>query len=335
MKRAVIISIFVVILFLFAISKVTAYKVEEKEEIEMPENTGMYVYKTTLRNADGTPFVMRGINEAHTWYKTHDEASFKAIAETGANCIRIVLADGEQWEKDSRETLEELINMAKQYKMVAIVELHDATGKDEIESLENASKYWIEMADTLKGTEDYCIVNIANEWVGKWDSNIWCKGYTEVIPRLREAGINNVIMVDAAGWGQYGKSIKDKGKEVFESDPNANTMFSVHMYGTAGKNERTITDNLESATKQELCICVGEFGYTHSDGEVDEDFLMQYCVDNQIGYLAWSWKGNSGGVEYLDLSNDWEGKSLSKDWGERAINGVNGIKETSVISSAF
>ena len=69
-------------------------------------------------------------------------------------------------------------------------------------------------------------------------------------------------------------------------------MFAVHMYGTAGKNSSVIEKNLRFATDNGLCVIVGEFGYTHTDGDVDEAFIMKYCQENGIGYLGWSWKGN-------------------------------------------
>ena len=54
-----------------------------------------------------------------------------------------------------------------------------------------------------------------------------------------------------------------------------------------------------------------------------------------IGWMGWSWKGNGGGVEYLDLSYDWEGTQLSPDWGEKVVNGPKGIKATSKTCSVF
>ena len=296
---------------------------------------GFYVSGTKLYDANGNEFVMRGVNHAHTWFKSDLDMALIGIADTGANTVRIVLSDGEQWEKDSLEDVKMIIEKCIEKELVAVLEVHDATGNDSISSLENAADYWVEMKDALIGNEEYVILNIANEWTGNWDSYLWAEGYTKVIPEIRDAGIKNTIMVDAGGWGQYGKSIEDLGKDVFESDPLSNTMFSVHMYGTAGKNEKTIRDNIEGATDQGLCIIVGEFGYTHTDGDVDEGYILEYCNENSIGYLAWSWKGNGGGVEYLDLSYDWVGKELSPDWGEVVINGKNGIRETAVKCSIF
>lgn len=312
------------------VSESTAVQTEAAEV-----SGGFKVDGTRLLDANGNEFILRGINHSHSWFRDQDETAIKAIAETGANCVRIVLSSGIKWGRDSRPDVTALIDMCKENNLVAIVEVHDGTGDDSAETLEKIADYWIKIKDALIGNEAYVILNIANEWMGGWDSSDWGAAYTSVIPRIREAGIENTIMVDAAGWGQYGKSIKDKGSDVFASDPLGNTMFSVHMYGTAGKNSKTIEENITGATEQGLCICVGEFGYKHSDGDVDEAYIMKYCQENNIGYMGWSWKGNGGGVEYLDLAEEWDGSKLSSDWGEVLINGENGIRDTSELCSVF
>lgn len=302
---------------------------------ETPAIQGFQIDGSRLLDANGNEFVIRGINHPHAWYKDKAAVSFQAIAESGSNCIRLVCGSGLQFGKTGADELRGLIERAKDNHMIAVLEVHDGTGSDEIEVIQQITDYWIEVKDALEGTEAYCILNIANEWVGSWNGSLWRDGYVEAISRLREAGIKNTIMVDAAGWGQYGQSIADYGREVFDSDPDKNTMFAIHMYGTAGKNRQTIESNIKAATEQGLCICVGEFGYTHSDGDVDEEYLMQYCTENEIGYLGWSWKGNSGGVEYLDIALEWDGSVLSEDWGEVLINGEYGIKNTSAVCSVF
>lgn len=307
----------------------------EPEQSTPEAKAGFTVSGTKLLDANGNEFVMRGVNHAHTWFQGQLDTALNAIAETGANSVRVVLADGDQWNKTTPEEVEQIIAKCIELKMIAILEVHDATGKEEQSYLNNAADFWIELKDILNAHTDTVIVNIANEWIGQWQSANWKAGYIKAIPKLREAGIKNTLMVDAAGWGQFGASIKQSGKSVFESDPDSNTMFSIHMYGSAGKNEKTITDNLKGATDQGLCVVVGEFGYNHSDGDVDEAFIMQYCNENALGYLGWSWKGNGGGVEYLDIAKEWDGSVLSEDWGENLINGENGIKQTAKICSVF
>ena len=313
----------------------TAYDGAESLTEAASDIYGFHVSGNKLLDANGNEFIMRGINHAHTWYATYDLKAFEAIAETGSNCIRIVCSNGVQWSEDHDKTVLALINQSKKNKMIAIVEVHDATGQNDLDSLSKAVDYWCNMASIFEGTEAYCILNIANEWMGDWNTDRWCEGYVDAVKRIRAAGIHNTILVDAAGWGQYGKSIAEKGTQVFEADPEHNTMFAIHMYGTAGKNEQTIRENIDGVLNQNLCLCIGEFGYTHSDGDVDEAFLMQYCEEKGVGYLGWSWKGNGGGVEYLDISNDWQGKELSPDWGVNLIDGPNGIRETAKMCSVY
>ncbi len=299
-------------------------------------STGFYVSGTSLYDANGKAFVMRGINHPHSWFKDKLETAVPAIAATGANTVRVVLSDGQQYQKDSIEDINKIIDICKQNKLVCILEVHDVTGKDDIEGLKKTAEYWVEMKDALIGNEKYVLLNIANEWVGDWNlGETWYKGYSQVLKTIRGAGINNAIVIDAAGWGQLATPIDTYGKTLLEEDPNHNLIFSIHMYGAAGKNKRVIASNIQCGTKNDLCVIVGEFGYNHSDGDVDEASIMQYCTENNVGYLGWSWKGNGGGVEYLDIAKDWEGKTLSEDWGEVLINGPNGIKETSKICSIF
>ena len=293
------------------------------------DRPGMYVDGQKLRDRSGSEVVMRGVNHAHSWFREYDETAFQAIADTGANAIRIVCACGIRWDSDDRGSLAECIEKARSLGMTAIVEVHDGTGNDDISLLEGIADYWCAMADVLNGTEDYCIVNIANEWGGKRNADLWRDGYTKVIPKLRAAGIRNVLMVDAAGWGQYGSCIAKYGVDVFDSDPCRNTMFSVHMYGLSGGAPVLVRKNLRAATEHGLCVCVGEFGWKHSDGPVAEDYIMKYCSEQGIGYLAWSWKGNSGGVEYLDMTSEWDGSALTEKWGDKVVNGEYGIKATS------
>lgn len=301
---------------------------------EQTQQSGFTVSGTKLLDANGNEFIMRGINHPHSWFTAEDDTALEAIAATGANTVRIVCGSGQQYTKDSVESLNKVTDKCKELQMIAILEVHDITGKDNTSLLETAADYWIEVKEALIGKENYVILNIANEWVGTWDGQTWCDGYTSIIPKLRDAGIKNTIMVDAAGWGQYGQSITDFGGQVLDSDPDRNTMFSVHMYGTAGKNKSTIARNLKLSTDKGLCLIVGEFGWNHSDGDVDEEYILEYCNENGIGWLAWSWKGNGGGVEYLDLANEWDGSVLS-DWGETVVNSDLGLKKTSVKCTVF
>ncbi len=297
-------------------------------------NAGFYIEGTTLYDANGNPFVMRGVNHAHTWYKDQLSVAIPAIAATGANTVRIVLSDGQQWTKDSLSAIQSIITLCEQNKLVTVLEVHDGTGSDSQTVLDNIANYWIEMKSALIGKEKTVILNIANEWFGTWDGAVWAQGYTTVIPKLRNAGIKNTIMVDSAGWGQYPQSVFDYGTQVFNSDPLKNTMFAIHMYEYAGGDASTVKNNIDNVLNKNLALVIGEFGIKHTNGDVDEATIMSYSEEKNVGYLGWSWKGNGSGLEYLDMSNDWAGTSYTEQ-GNAIINGPNGIKATSVISSVF
>jgi len=297
-------------------------------------STGFYINGTTLYDANGNPFVMRGINHAYTWYKGQESVAIPAIAKAGANTVRLVLSDGQQWTKDSLSAIQSLITLCEQNKLVVILEVHDGTGSDSSTVLDNIANYWIEMKSALIGKEKTVILNIANEWYGTWNGVNWAAGYKSVIPKLRSAGIKNTIMVDAAGWGQYPQSIADDGTEVFNADPLKNTMFSIHMYEYAGGSAATVKSNIDSVLNKGLAVVIGEFGIKHTNGDVDEAAIMSYSQEKGVGYLGWSWKGNGSGLEYLDMSNDWAGTSYTEQ-GNAIINGTNGIKATSKPATVY
>lgn len=299
------------------------------------EPAGFYVDGTKLYDVKGNEFIMRGINHAHTWYKGWSFVAFDAIAATGANTIRVVLSDGQQWQADDLMSVKSIIDTCKSLNMVAVLEVHDATGSNSAEDLDKAVDYWIGLKNALISNEQYVIINIANEWYGDWKSRDWADGYIAAIKKLRDAGFSHTILVDSAGWGQYSQSINEFGTEVFEADPIKNTMFAIHMYEYSGKDEATIKTNIDAVREQNLCVTIGEFGFKHLSGDVDEDYIMRYCNDIGVGYIGWSWKGNSTEVAYLDIAKEWDGSVLTDDWGEKLINGDYGIRNTAKVCSVF
>lgn len=295
--------------------------------------TGFHTSGTTLYDAKGNPFIMRGINYPYAWYKGQEDTAIPAIARTGANCIRIVMGDGQQYIKTSLAEIQKLLQLCKDNHLIAIVEAHDATGSDNIQDLENAANYWVEMKDALIGNEDHVILNIANEWGGAWDSSNWAAGYQQVIPKLRNVGIKNTIMVDCAGWGQYPKSIADAGQSVVQSDSEHNLIFSIHMYEYAGAYG-AVQNNIDSSLAVGAPLCIGEFGIKHTNGPIDYKTIMSYSQAKGVGYLGWSWKGNSSELAYLDMVQDWAGTQLTEQ-GNAILNDQNGIKNTSKSCSIF
>ncbi|WP_342415905.1 cellulase family glycosylhydrolase [Paenibacillus sp. FSL R10-2782] len=299
--------------------------------------SGFYVNGTSLKDANGNTFVMRGVNNPHIWFDTQAYQALDTIAATKSNTVRIV------WQTNgSAQRLEEIINRAKQLKLISVVELHDVTGSNDANRLNDMARYFAQPAvkKILADNQKYVLVNIANEW---GDHNLtdaaWRDAYKTAITTLRNAGLPNTIVIDGSGWGQYASPIKAHGVELLQHDPNHNLLFSVHMYANYNDSSK-IGSELQAMKDKGLAVIVGEFGYNYNNGNnnlgttVNPYEVMKQSQAKGIGYLAWSWTGNNSENAWLDLvnSSDWKTPTA---WGNIILNDANGIKNTSQTASVY
>jgi mannan endo-1,4-beta-mannosidase len=292
--------------------------------------TGFRVENGRLLEASGNDFVMRGVNHAHTWY-TDRISSLAHIKAKGANTVRVVLSSGDRWTADDTADVADVVARCKQNRLICVLEVHDTTGYGEQSgavTLSRAADYWIGVRSALTGQEDHVIVNIGNEPYGNTGYTNWTADTKAAIRKLRDAGFDHTLMVDAPNWGQdWAFTMRDNAASVFAADPDANTVFSIHMYGVFD-TAAEISDYLGRFVAARLPLVVGEFGHDHSDGDPDEDTILAVTRQLGFGYLGWSWSGNGGGVEYLDMVADFDPDRLT-GWGERLFDGANGIAATS------
>ncbi|MFD5320799.1 glycoside hydrolase family 5 protein [Streptomyces sp. NPDC127098] len=291
---------------------------------------GLRISNGRLVESTGNDFVMRGVNHAHTWFRSQTN-SFADIKRLGANTVRVVLSTGDRWTRNDAADVTNVVNLCKANRLICVLEAHDTTGYGEQSgavSLSRAADYWISVQSALAGQENYVVINIGNEPYGNNNAAGWTADTRNAISRLRNAGFDHTLMVDAPNWGQdWSGTMRSNAQAVFNSDPDRNTLFSVHMYGVYD-TAAEVRDYLNAFVNARLPIVVGEFGHNHSDGNPDEDTIMATAQQLRIGYLGWSWSGNSGGVEYLDLVTGFNASQLTS-WGQRLFNGANGIAATS------
>jgi len=290
---------------------------------------GFHLSGRNIVDANGNNFIIRGISHAHTWYPSQT-SSFANIKATGANTVRVVLSGG-RWTKNSASDVANVIQLCKTNRLICVLENHDTTGYGEQSgayTLAQAVTYWKEIQSVLTGQEAYVIINIGNEPYGNNNNAAWVTDTKSAIAAMRAAGFQHMLMIDAPAWGQdWTNTMRTNAASIFASDPNRNTVFSVHMYGVYD-TAAEITSYVSDFVNAGLPLVIGEFGYNHSDGNPDEDTIMSTAQSNGIGYMGWSWSGNGGGVEYLDMVTNFNPSQLTT-WGERIINGANGIKQTS------
>ncbi|MBN2442828.1 MAG: cellulase family glycosylhydrolase [Spirochaetales bacterium] len=300
---------------------------------------GFHVNNGRLYDANNNEFVMRGVSHAHTWYedKTSAIADIKSV---GANVIRIVLSSGdhaEDWGRNEPADVRNVIDLCIQNQVIAMLECHDTTGYGEKSgsvSLSTAVAYWRDLQSVLTGYEDYVLINIGNEPYGNTNARDWVQATRSAIQSMRSAGFDHTLVVDAPNWGQDWEFImRDNAQSIYNTDTTGNTILSIHMYGVFEK-DNTINNYITAIKDQGLPLVIGEFGHDHSDGDPDEDAIMFRSVEHNVGYIGWSWCGNSGGVEYLDMVNNWNVNSLTS-WGDRIVNGANGLRSKAGVCSVF
>lgn len=307
---------------------------------EGTDSAGFFVLDGRLYDRRGNDFVMRGVNNPLAWYQDRQSGALAwltEIASTGANAVRLV------WETDAGDValLREAVERTLELQMVPMIELHDVTGDTTAEGLASMARYYTEtdaVKQILLDHEDSLLVNIANEWTGS--DAIFTQAYTEAINIFRSAGIRHTLVIDSNGWGQNASSVLTQGQALLAADPQHNLLFSAHMYEQY-RNPQAIRDTLARAVNAQLPFIVGEFGFQHgSDAQgnpypIPFQVLLEESVRLGIGYLGWSWTGNSGGVEYLDLTGRSGSAMELTPWGDELINGENGIRATADPASIF
>lgn len=300
---------------------------------------GFRVSNGQLIDARGNEFVIRGVSHAHTWY-TDRTSAFADIKSVGANAVRVVLSSGdhgEGWTRNDAADVQNVIDLCKNNRLIAVLECHDTTGygeKDGSVSLATAVNYWRDIQSVLDGQEDYVIINIGNEPYGNNNYENWIGETQDAIQSMRSAGFDHTLVVDAPNWGQdWTNTMLNNADSIYNADPTGNTILSIHMYGVYEKDS-TIKNYISSIKDRGLPLLIGEFGHNHSDGDPDEDSIMFRSVEYNVGYFGWSWCGNSGGVEYLDMVNNWNVNSLTS-WGDRIVNGPNGLRSMAGECSVF
>ncbi|MBA2813103.1 cellulase family glycosylhydrolase [Streptomyces sp. KM273126] len=297
--------------------------------------TGLHITNGRLVEGNGNDFVMRGVNHAHTWYpnQTQSLADVKAL---GANTVRVVLADGHRWTANSASDVANVISQCKANRLICVLEVHDTTGYGEdaaAGTLDQAAEYWIGLKSVLAGQENYVVINIGNEPWGNTNPEGWTDPTIAAIKKLRNAGFEHTIMVDAPNWGQDWQGVmRANAQSVHAADTTGNLIFSIHMYSVYD-TAAEITDYLNAFVNAKLPILIGEFGGPADQwGDPDEDTMMAAAQQLRLGYLAWSWSGNTDPI--LDLAVNFDPNQLSS-WGRRVFNGANGIAATSKEATVY
>ncbi|WP_432991553.1 cellulase family glycosylhydrolase [Dactylosporangium sp. CA-233914] len=293
---------------------------------------GLHVSGRNIVEANGQQFIMRGVNHPHVWY-TGQTRAFADVKALGANTVRVVLGSGKRWGPSS--DVANVISLCKANKLICVLEVHDTTGYGEegaAATLDEAVNYWISQKANLVGQESYISINIGNEPIGNNNPQQWTAATVAAIQKMRSNGFQHLLMVDAPNWGQDWQNVmRDNAQTVLDADTQKNTVLSIHMYAVYS-NGQTIIDYLDRFQNAGWPLVIGEFGWQFQSGEVDHETLLAQADARGLGYIGWSWSGNTDPI--LDMATSFDPNQLTT-WGQRIFNGAHGIKATAKEASIY
>lgn len=298
-----------------------------------------------LVDPSGKPFVMRGVNTPQAYYLKESNAALPRIKALGFNTVRIVwCADtlirfGRCETKDIHPVteLEKTLAALKKERLVAVLNLQNATGSDSVDDLAAMVAYLTrpDVKQILMAYQDHLLINIANEWYGTWDKTPnYLAGYRTAVKNLRNAGLPHVLIVDARGYGQDASSIVDYGRDLMALDPNL--QISAHLYDVF-RSPESVVRLFDQVRSQKLPFLIGEFSCSHGVGKpVACETIMAEASrrGSEYGYIGWSYAGNDSSLNDLDVVDlkDW---TTLTAWGRILVNGVGGIRATSKEACSF
>jgi len=313
-------------------------------------NTGVGFFIGTdnkLYDANGVAFTIKGVNRVH-----YDDSSGTVIPKTKSNAERWRLYWGNgttvpqfvaqftnENYNNSTVAIPGIWNTAAAYGGVKVT-CDTTTG-----TLTHAVDEWVGQAADWKPIEKWSIINIANEW-GPANSTVWRDSYITAISRMRAAGYLGTLLIDAGGCGEDAADIINYGQAVFNSDPQKNILFSIHIYYNVQAGNAAIYLSALAATK--LPIIVGEFGPGRKIGPAPTNLtpgeLIAAANANNMGWIAWAWDDNdlSGGLSddnWFALAYNpgiYNSSSDLTTFGKDVVeNATYGIKNTAVAASIF
>lgn len=281
---------------------------------DFPEELqGIHVEDGILVDADGKQFIPYGFNSVHVWLNEESarEALTTFIPASGANTVRLVTSGQSwTWNNQSRSSAKkrELVELALSAGLVPMLEMHDGTCLNECDypaedgkmGIEQIVDEWLqpENRKLMKDYEGELLVNIANEWGPEDSAYLEC--YKMAISRFREAGVRNVLVIDAGRCGQGANTLLQFGDALYEHDSLKNIVLSIHLYGLWRTADREFSDWTPPYLVEEVIpqlaalkapVVIGELGWRGEGSAInyDPEKLLEVAREHEIGWLFWAW----------------------------------------------
>lgn len=260
-------------------------------------NGQLHVCGVNLCNQHNRPIQLRGMStHGIQWFdQCYNDASLDALAnDWKSDLFRIAMYVQEDgYETDPAgftNRVNELVDMAEDRGMYALIDFHTLTPGDPNHNLQRAKTFFASVAARNAGKKNV-IYEIANEPNGvSWSA---VKNYAEqVIPVIRAADPDAVVIVGTRGWSSLGVSDGSDESEVVNNPVNAtNLMYAFHFYAASHK------DNYRSALSRaasRLPLFVTEFGTVSANGggavdRASTTAWLDLLDQRKISYANWTY----------------------------------------------
>jgi hypothetical protein len=277
---------------------------------------GFFTLNGDIYDANGNQFIPMGVDTAHWDQSWAGCTSNCGISNSGANINRDFMYELESsYTSRIQGDITEMVNQK-------IVPLETGafytTGSSptgtscctDTTCLDDVVALWVSMYSVFAPYQQYIWINIANEW-GPANSSTWATAYESAITMLRNAGYTCPLVIDSGGCGQDPYDFIEYGKEVFDSDPQKNVIFSIHIYGNwtpTGTWSPTYTGSpvplagglqalATAGASGGFPVMAGEFGPGLGEGPSPTSItplsIMQEADALGMGWLAWAWDDGS------------------------------------------
>jgi len=273
--------------------------------------SGFFIANQQLYDPNGNAFRIRGVNQTH-----FDQNAGPGMAKAQVNTVRFGFytintapatpnaATYESAAYTQHVANGQLVILGAFYGTPADGNIQ-LSGNTNPTILSDVVSWWVNNKATFAPIMDRMAVNIANEW-GPANSTVWRDAYISAIGRLRAAGYSCPLVIDSGGWGQDPYDFLNYAQAVFDSDPEKNVIFSLHIYGgyydsvTGAAKSYNSQNDLQPITNSlaalGLPIIYGEFGPGRNIGPspsmVPPARIIQAAEAANFGWMPWSWDDN-------------------------------------------
>ncbi|MFD1832799.1 cellulase family glycosylhydrolase [Streptomyces desertarenae] len=260
-------------------------------------NGQLKVCGVNLCNQYNRPIQLRGMStHGIQWFgKCYNTASLDALAKDWkSDLLRIAMYVQESgYETDPAgftNRVNSLVDMAEARGMYALIDFHTLTPGDPNYNLDRAKTFFASVA-ARNADKKNVIYEIANEPNGvSWTA---IKNYAEqVIPVIRAADPDAVVIVGTRGWSSLGVSDGSNESEVVNNPVNAtNIMYAFHFYAASHKDNYRAT---LSRAASRLPLFVSEFGTVSATGggamdRASTTAWLDLLDQLKIGYANWTY----------------------------------------------